>query len=279
MLELGNHPDRNVLQVALQLLDSNDPMLRWGAIQSLEQLPLEQRFQILESHFADSSQTVRLEIALALAGVPLERLSPEQAAGLRTLFNEFQTVFTSHADIPETRLQLGLFFAARRQWEAAEQAYQGAIEGNPQLLPAYLNQADLYRALRRDAEGRKVLLNATRIAPEQGAPWHALGLLEVRSGNREQALRYLEKAADLERSGVRMRYVYAIALHDNGETAKALDVLKPLLRETPENPDLLLALATYAKQQGRREEARRYAARLREIMPGSPSIQQLYDSL
>ena len=56
-------------------------------------------------------------------------------------------------------------------------------------------------------------------------------------------------------------------------------MLKPLLRETPENPELLLALATYAKEQGRREEARRYAARLREIMPGDPGIQQFYDSL
>ena len=169
--------------------------------------------------------------------------------------------------------------SARRQWAAAEQAYQRAIEGNPQLLPAYLNKADLYRAQGRDDEGRKVLLEATRVAPDQGAPWHALGLLEVRSGNRAKALEYLEKAASLERSGVRLRYVYAIALHDSGETSKALDVLKPLLRETPESPDLLLALATYSKEQGRREEARRYAARLREIMPGDPGIQQFYDSL
>ena len=91
-------------------------------------------------------------------------------------------------------MELGVFLTARNQWAAAENAYQAAIAANRGLLAAYLNQADLYRLQGREQAGRAVLMDASRIAPAQGAVWHALGLLEVRAGNCARALEYLEKA-------------------------------------------------------------------------------------
>ena len=117
------------------------------------------------------------------------------------------------------------------------------------------------------------------IAPEQAPAYHALGLLETRAGNREQALSYLEKAAALEQAGIRHRYVYAIALHDYGRVEDALAQLKALLRDAPENPDILLALVTYSRGAGKIEDARRYAARLQALNPNDPRVRQLYNSL
>ena len=190
-------------------------------------------------------------------------------------------VVTSGRAIGVTRVQLQLaaFFLARQQPEAAEQAYRRALAINPQFLPGILNLADLYRQLQRDDEARVLLDEAIRIAPETGSGYHALGLLETRAGNQDAALAALGKAAALESDGVRHRYVYAIALHDSGDGDAAIEQLRAVLRQAPDNPDILLALVTYSREAGRVGDARRYAQRLTRLDPANPAYRQLLDSL
>ena len=181
--------------------------------------------------------------------------------------------------MPESLSQQGDFLAARRQYARAEKAYRQALESDPQHVPTLLNLADLYRVLERDAEARTVLGTAIASAPAQAAPHHALGLLETRAGNREVALRHLERAAALETEGIRYRYVYAIALYDTGDARAALKVLRPLVDAAPGNPDVLLALVNYSRNADRIEDARRYANELRKLFPDDPAIRHLYESL
>lgn len=279
LVEAGYTGSRASLELAVSLLQDRDPMLRWSAVQALEQLPLEQRYRLLAQHMEDDNLTVRMEVARVLASVPPGALEPQSETKLQTMLGEYESLLLRHADVPEIQLQLGLYFAGRQRWEAAERAYQNAIELNPQLMSGYLNKADLYRTLGRENDGRSLLLNASKVLPEQAAIWHALGLLEVRVGNPQAALGYLERAASLERQGTRMRYVYGIALHDNGQIDDALNVLRPLLREAPDNAELLMVLASYSREAGRREDALRYAGKLRKLLPGDRSIEQFYDSL
>ncbi|MEP5765452.1 MAG: HEAT repeat domain-containing protein [Halieaceae bacterium] len=279
MTELGSFNNREAYETALQLLQSSDPMLRWSAVRALQFIPIQQRFGILGRHLEDPSSTVRMEIARVLAEVPLQQMDPGVARQLQALFDEYLNTLGQHADMPATQLQMAQFFTARQFWGPAEQAYRNALAMNSQLLAAYLNLADLYRLQNREAEARQVLLQATAALPGQGVSWHSLGLLETRAGNREQALEYLLQAADLETSGVRHRYVYAIALHDAGQPEAAIKVLQALLRDTPENPDILVALVTYCESVGRREDARHYVAKLKALLPEDPGIQQLYESL
>jgi predicted CXXCH cytochrome family protein len=277
--ELGSFPGRESLEVALPLLQSPDPLLRWSAVRALEFLPLENRYAVLQSLLDDSNGSVRMELARLLAGVPLDHLQESEVERLEALFADYIATLYRHADVPETQLELGAYFALRQSWAAAEQAYSRAIKQNPQLAAAYLNLADLYRSLDRDAEGRALLLEATRQLPEQGVLWHALGLLETRQGQRDRALEYLQRSADLEHTGMRHRYVYAIALHDQGRLEEALLALKRLLRDFPQDTRLLMALAEYSREAGNRADALRYAGRLRELIPGDPAIQRFYESL
>ncbi len=276
---LGQVGGRDALQTITSVLYDDDAILRTSTVRSLEFLPLHQRFQLLQPLFDDDVTSVRMEVAVSLAGVPLDQVSPEQATALNKLFAEYLQVQRLHADMPGVQLQLGVFLVSRGDLPAAEAAYREALYLNPQLVPAYLNLADLLRTQNREDEARKQLLLALEITPDNGDVLHSLGLLETRSKDPEKALGYLRRAAELESNGTRHRFVYAIALHDLGQPQKAVQQLQGMLREVPANQDVLLALANYSAELGQREQAISYARQLTELAPGNRNYQQLYQQM
>tara|TARA_R110001592_G_scaffold363393_1_gene687170 strand:- start:10964 stop:13204 length:2241 start_codon:yes stop_codon:yes gene_type:complete len=270
---------REAIQTVTSLLYDDDPLLRVSAVRSLEFLPLQQRYQLLQALIDDEVAAVRMEVAMSLAGVPLDQVSPEQAEQLEGLFKWYLDVLSLHADMPETQLQLGIFYVARGGLPSAEKAYREALRGNPQLVPAYLNLADQLRSQNKDDEARELMLQVLEFAPDNGATLHSLGLLETRSGTPDKALEYLGRAAALETVGSRHRFVYAIALHDLGQPREAIAQLQSLLRQLPRSEDVLLALANYSAELGQRDKAKAYAKKLTVISPRNPAYQKLYQDL
>ena len=276
---LGQVGGRDALQSATMLLYSDDSIIRTSTVRGLEFLSLNQRYQLLQPLFDDEVTSVRMEVAMSLAAVPLDQIPPDQAAQLQKLFREYIDIQNQHADMPGVQLQLGIFYVTRGDLPSAEVAYREAIRLNPQLVPALLNLADLLRQQNRENEARVLLLSALEVAPDHGAALHALGLLETRSGQTEKALNYLGRAAKLESVGTRHRFIYAIALHDLGKPQEAIAQLLALLGTTPHNEEVLLALANYNAELGQRDKARAYAKTLTEISPGNRNYQQLYQQL
>lgn len=276
---LGRVGGREALPTATAMLRDDDPMLRASSVRALQSLPLQQRYQLLTPLMDDPVTGVRMEVATALAGVPLAQIPEDQARALQALFDEYLAITREHADMPEAQMQAGVFLAARGDAEGAEAAYREALLLNNQLIPAYINLADLLRGEARDDEARQLLLTALEVLPGHGPTLHALGLLETRSGNTEAALRYLAQAAAVETGDTRHRFVYAIALHDLGEPEQAVKELQALLSSAPQNTDILLALANYSAELGLHEQAARYARTLVQLAPGNRGFRQLYERL
>ncbi len=279
MESLGRVGGRAAIQTATQLLYDEDPMLRASTVRALDFLPPHQRYQLMQALLDDDIKTVRMEVAAALAGVPPEQLSPEEAAALRALFDEYESTLVMDADMPGVQLQLGIYHLERGDRQRAEKAYREALHINPQLIPAYLNLADLLRGSGNDDDAREVLQEALAVDPQNGPVLHSLGLLETRSGRPGPALDYLGQAAELETGGTRHRFVYAIALHDLGQPEEAIAQLKQLLRSAPHSEETLLALSNYHAELGQREQARGYAKTLVAIAPGNRAYQELYRGL
>lgn len=279
MEALGQAGGSAALQTATQLLYDENPLLRVSATRALDFLPLNQRYPLIQAVISDDITAVRMEAASSLAGVPLDQVSPEQATQLRSLFDEYISNLQQNADMPGVQMQMGVFYLMRGNQQAAEAAYKEALHLNSQLIPAYLNLADLLRGQSRDSEARIVLLQALSILPQNGPTLHALGLLETRNDKNESALTYLRQAAELETEGTRHRFVYAIALHDLGQPEKAMIQLQELLRSVPQSEEVLLALTNYSVELGQRKKALSYAKRLSQIAPENRSYLQLYREL
>ncbi len=258
MEALGSAGGRDALQTATQLVYDDDSLIRASTVRAMDFIPLQQRFPILMPLVDDPVRTVRMDVAASLAGVPLDQVAPEQAGKLAALFNEYVSVLGKDADMPGVQMQLGLFYANRGDADAAETAYREALRINPQMVGAYLNLADLMRAGGKDDEARELLLKALAIAPDNGSVLHSLGLLETRAGNKDKALDYLGRAAKLETTGIRHRFVYAIALHDLGKPQEAISELEQLLRQSPNERQVVQALAQYSAEIGDNQRAQKY---------------------
>lgn len=276
---LGDAGDPELAATAAPLLTADDALLRLAAVRSLRALPLAQRYGLLQPLVADPVTAVRLEVAASLAGAPLAQLDKDDRAALKALFAEYLDIQGRHADMPSVQQQLGLFYAERGKRPAAEAAYRQALALNPQAVAAYLNLADLLRGSGREAEARTLLRKARTLVPDSGDLAHALGLLEIRLGNRDQALALLAEAAATEQQGTRHRYVHAIALHDLGDSEAALRALRALDRQAPGNPEVLLALANYHAELRRFDAALSHARRLLALEPSNSAWRRLVAAL
>ncbi|NND68170.1 MAG: tetratricopeptide repeat protein, partial [Halioglobus sp.] len=275
----GGTGSRNALELAARELRNPDSLVRTSAVHALEGMPLQQRFGLVAPLARDDVTAVRMAVAESLAAVPIDQLGEREAQLLRTVFEEYTAMLEMHSDMPGVLMQFGLFHASQGDAPRAEQFYRDALARNPLLLAAYLNLADLMRAQARDNEAREILQDALSVAPDAGAVLHALGLLETRSGASDKALDYLRRAAALETTGTRHRFVYAIALHDLGQPRAAISALQALLRAVPGQEDALLALANYHVELGETTDAARYAEQLTRNAPDNSAYRQLYERL
>ena len=264
--------------IARQVI-SPDPTIRASAVRASEALPLVRRYQSLRPILGDTNRSVVTELAAALAGVPLGQIPRDDALALKEIFLQYLEIQRQDLDLPSVQARLGSFYRARGDLEAAEASYQAAMAIDPLTVGAYLNLADLKRVQGNEQRARSVLLEGLTLMPSQPSLRHALGLLEVRAGDYEKALTYLEEAADLEEGGLQYRYVYAVALHDLGQVREAIDQLKTALEYSRYSADVLYALAEYSFEIARYADAQTYAQQLVSFYPDNDAYLRLSEKI
>ena len=243
--------------LAERLRDPN-ALVRFGALQSLVQVPLNEHLPLAVPRLSDPVRAVRIEAASLLAAVPAGQFGAEQRAAFERAGAEYVETQRYNADRAEARVSLGIFYASRGDPTKGEEEIKAAIRLDPFFIPAYVNLADLYRARGRDAEGESILRGGLKIAPKSAILHHALGLALVRMKRTDQALGELERATALEPGNARFAYVYAVALHSTGKAEAAIARLEKALLAHPNDLDILQALASFHEGRGETAAAKKY---------------------
>jgi predicted CXXCH cytochrome family protein len=250
LARLGGLPGPETLKTARTGAKDPHSLVRRAAASALGPADPAIRVEVLAPLLADPVRVVRMEAARALAG-SRDRLTEAQRGAFDRALDEYVAGEQFNADHPGSFVNLGLLEAARGRFHGAETALEAALALDPRHVPAAVNLADLYRAHGRDPQGERVLREAVRRTPDSAAARHALGLLLVRLQRMPEALPELEAAARLAPTSARYGYVYAVALHDAGRPAQALDVLDRVLAQHPHDRDARAARIAYAREQGR----------------------------
>ena len=274
---LGRNPQPAVIDELLRLHGDPDPLVRMAASSATAGLPPIERIRVLEPMLEDPVLSVRMEAVAQLMDLPASFLTADQEAARERAFEQFTRVQKFNADHPSARVRLGYFHHIQGDAKRAEDAYRGAIRLEPAFVPAYVNLADLYRELRRDPDGERVLREGLAQV-DAAALHHALGLLLARSDRIEEAQVSLGRAAALEPGDSRLAYVHAVALQSTGRLEQSIEVLDGALERHPYDRELLIAAVSYLAEAGRLPEAQRRADVLLSLEPGNPGLRDFVRS-
>jgi predicted CXXCH cytochrome family protein len=207
---LVREPGETTITTAEAALDDPSPLVRQAAVAAFELLPpLERR--AVAPLLADPVRTVRMQAARTLAPLADDAFDPASLESFRRAAAEYVAAERHNADRPEHRTNLGGFLADRGETVAAEAEYRAALALDPDFAPAWANLADLMRLGGREAEAEATLRAGLARSPGSAALHHALGLSLVRQQRRDEALRELRRAAELDPANARFRYVYDLA--------------------------------------------------------------------
>ena len=248
LTELGPRNSPSNADMARKGLTDPDPVVRIGALDTLEGMPVAQRWPLASPLLTDAVQGVRIRAASLLAGVPTAQLNASDRQRFGRAAEEFIAAQKSNADRPEARSMLGSYYAQRGATAEAEAEYKAALRLSPQYMLAAINLADLYRRLQRENDAENVLRAAIAVTALDAGVHHALGLTLVRLKRLNEALGELRRAAELAPEQARYAYVYAVALHSAGRGSEAVAVLRASLVRYPDDRDSLLALISFSRE-------------------------------
>lgn len=244
-----------------------DPLVRIGALQGLAGMPPEQRWTTAGPMLKDPVRAVRMAVVGYLLPVPPGTLPPPQRQALEQGIEEYLQVQMTNADRAEARANIALIWQYRGDALRAENELQSALRLDASFTPAWINLADLYRALGREADGEQVLRAGLSAFPDDASLHHALGLNLVRTQRMPDAIRALQRAAKLAPEVPRYAYVYAIALDSTGATTQALRILRDSQRRHPADGETLQALVDLLRKRGDESAALVHARQLAGLYP------------
>ncbi|MBQ0721053.1 MAG: tetratricopeptide repeat protein [Gammaproteobacteria bacterium] len=274
--QVSAFPSRVSVATAQKSLQDDSPMLRRGAIRSLQALPAQTRWKLLLPYLNDNSRSVRYQLAETLADT-FTQLQAEQQAVLAPLLQEYLSSLQVSADSPATQSTIGGLELSFGNVVAAEKAYQQALRIEPHYVPALLNMADLYRGTGREAQAADLLKRALKMTPDSGAVQHSYALLLIRKGDYQAALPHLKLAIEQTDAQARYAYVYAVALDELGQTAAAVQALVAATKRWPNQYDLLMTLVFYLEKSANTSSIYTYISQLTAIAPADPAVKKLVE--
>jgi len=207
---LAQLPGENALLAAEAGLKDPSPLVRRSAVAIYDRLPPLQRRAVLPL-LGDPSRIVRMQAARTLAPLADDAFDASSLEAFRKAADEYVAAERFNADRPEHRTNLGGYFAERGESVAAEAEYRAALALDERFVPAWVNLADLRRLQAKESEVEATLRDGLALMPDAGALHHALGLSLVRQQRKQEALRELRRATELEPSNQRFKYVYDVA--------------------------------------------------------------------
>jgi tetratricopeptide (TPR) repeat protein len=247
---LAPHPGPEAAQAIAAAARDGEPLVRMAAARAAANLPPQVSQAVIGALAGDPVRAVRIEAGRTLAPLLEGELEEAERRTLERAIEEYRAAQLVSAERPGSQVNLGNLAAATGDAEAAEAAYRRAIAVGPYFIPAFVNLADLYRALGREGDAAATLRAGLGKHPGAADLQHALGLSLVRSGDLPAALVELKQATLAAPDNTRYAYVYAVALHSAGRSREALDVAQAALVRRPADPTLRELVASLGSASG-----------------------------
>ncbi len=279
---LGRYGSASSREAIERALGDADPLVRTAAIRQVDQdrqideRAAERLRRLLVPLLDDPVRLVRTEAARTLTVVPQREFARAERERFETVLAEWRAGLQETIDDAGAHLAYGLVDANLHQVSQARDEYRIAIRLHPtpiQAVQARVQLAMLEHEQGNNGDAERLYREVIQLEPKWEQGHFSLGLLLAEDENRlADAAAALGKAAELSPANARMQYNYGLALQRLGKPAEAEQHLLAADKLAPDTFDFLNALAILFAQQGKWEQALRYAERLARIDPRMESL-------
>ncbi|GLZ85013.1 hypothetical protein Pres01_10640 [Metapseudomonas resinovorans] len=274
LAELPTYPSERALKAAARDLTHPAPQVREAAVKAVAALvPPEQRRNVLAPLLSDPVRAVRIAAAYALLGMHSTGLGNYESSWSKAI-DEYEAVQLSLQERAEANLNLAMLYQANGRSGAVEPHLRTALQRDPTFLPALVALVQWLDGNFRWEEGRALLDRGLKEHPEAALLHYANGLMLVRKGDLQAALKAFAEAVRLEPKNSQYDYVYAVALHDSGQLELACHRLEELLERDPANREARLALINYWREAGQIQKVQALLAELEQQNPDDPALRR-----
>ncbi|MDP4280732.1 MAG: tetratricopeptide repeat protein [Bacteroidota bacterium] len=133
--------------------------------------------------------------------------------------------------------------------------YKKCIEQDPDFADAWVGAGLAYDSLNKPQTAIAYIQKAIQVAPTVWEYWFIQGDLHIKLGQIEEGIASYRKVIELEPNDSEVWLELSYVYYQQGDLAKALDVLKEGMKWHEENPDFLYGMACYLLRSGRQKQA------------------------
>jgi tetratricopeptide (TPR) repeat protein len=275
---LRDYPSPASQATLAKALESDDALLRYTAIRSLEYFDAETRLKRIAPKLYDPVKAVRMEAAMMLSILTEERLRKDDREAFQKGLEEYRDAMLYNADLAAQRYNLGNLAANLDDDAQAVVAYEKSIAIDEQFYPAKVNLAMLYNRQGKNPDAEKMLREVIDQQPELYEVAYSLGLLLAEMKKYKDAEIYLGKAAAGMSYG-RAHYNHGQVLLLLNRPEQAEQALLSALSLEPQERDFFLALADFYLKSGQAKKAKALADDMIRNFPDYGAARELLNYL
>jgi predicted CXXCH cytochrome family protein len=261
-------------QKIVESLKNSNPLIRYSAMNALENFSAEDRLRFVSPLLKDSVRTIRTNAVYILADVDESLYRGDLKEVFQKAKKEFENVLKIQADFPAGQVMRGQYYQKKGDFEKAEKAYLEAIRQDPYLTQPKYNLANLYYSQRNLQAAKEYFEKVVELDPNSGDTYYSLGLLLAEMKNLKGAERALGKASNLT-GDPRHYYNWGLTLQNLERSKEAENAYKKALEISPDSEGILYALAILYIQQNRKKDAQNIVMKLLQINPQNKDYQNL----
>lgn len=143
---LGQFPPRQSRDLLQKTLSDRSPLVRLSAARAMDNLPHQVKQRMLQDGLDDSIRAVRIAASSGLAEFTVADISFNLMQPFTDALSEYRQYLDANRYFPQGQMNRGQFFEKRGEQQKVIEAYQEALEQDPQFNPARINLAYLYNS-------------------------------------------------------------------------------------------------------------------------------------
>jgi tetratricopeptide (TPR) repeat protein len=147
----------------------------------------------------------------------------------------FKEILTKYPSVPEVHYNLGYIYSQKKDWAAAEAAYQKAAELRPGYVDAWMALHRVYMESGQKDKAADVMKQAVATNGENPTVQFNLGVAYLNAQQLDEAEAAFQKVQTLDPSNVEVLYYLGTIAINKGKTADCIALMEKYLASSPKN--------------------------------------------